>query len=138
MFFKISVLQNFAIFPGKHLSWSLFLIRLQVFRVFYASRGYRNISGMKWVNDECNRKAVVRRCSVKKVLLEISKNSQENTCASVSLLRKLQAQVFSCEFCEISKEIFSYRTQLAILFKKKLLQRCFPVNFAKFLGTSFL
>ena len=107
MFFKISVLQNFAIFPGKHLSWSLFLIRLQVFRVFYAFRGYRNISGMKWVNDECNRKAVVRRCSVKKVLLEISKNSQENTCASVSLLRKLQAQVFSCEFCEISKEIFS-------------------------------
>ena len=29
--------------------------------------------------------AVVRRCSVKKVLLEISQNSQENTCARVSL-----------------------------------------------------
>ena len=27
--------------------------------------------------------AVVRRCSVKKVLLEISQNSQENTCARV-------------------------------------------------------
>ena len=28
--------------------------------------------------------AVVRRCSVKKVFLEISQNSQENTCAKIS------------------------------------------------------
>ena len=28
MFFKISVLENFAIFTGKHLCWSLFLIKL--------------------------------------------------------------------------------------------------------------
>ena len=35
--------------------------------------------------------AVVRRCSVKKVFLEISQNSQENTCARVSFLIKLQA-----------------------------------------------
>ena len=68
--------------------------------------------------------AVVRGCSVKKVFLEISQNSQENTCARVSFLIKLQvsacnfikketlAQVFSCEFCEISKNIFSYRTPL--------------------------
>ena len=28
--------------------------------------------------------AVVQRCSVKKVFLEISQNSQENTCARVS------------------------------------------------------
>ena len=35
--------------------------------------------------------AVVWRCSVKKVFLEISQNSQENTCARVSLLMKLQA-----------------------------------------------
>ena len=46
------------------------------------------------------------------VVLEISQNSQENTCARVSFLIKLQtlAQVFSCEFCEISKNTFSYRT----------------------------
>ena len=31
--------------------------------------------------------AVIRRCSVKKVVLEISQNSQENTCARVSGLR---------------------------------------------------
>ena len=36
-------------------------------------------------------KAVARRCSVKKVFLEISLNSQENTCARVSFLVKFQA-----------------------------------------------
>ena len=50
--------------------------------------------------------AVVQRCSVKKLFLKILKNSQESTCARVSLLIKLQtsgnfikkealAQVFS-------------------------------------------
>ena len=66
-------------------------------------------------------------CSVKKVFLEISENSQENTCARVSFLIKLQAsasainfikketlaQVFSCEFCEIPKNTFFYRTPVA-------------------------
>ena len=51
--------------------------------------------------------AVVQRCSVKKVLLEISQNSQENTCARVSFLIK------------------------------RLWHRCFPVNFVKFLRTPF-
>ena len=49
-----------------------------------------------------------RRCSVKKVFLENSQNSQENTCARKETL----AQVFSCEFCEISKNTFLYRTPL--------------------------
>ena len=31
--------------------------------------------------------AVVRRCSVNKVFLKISQNSQENTCAKVSFLK---------------------------------------------------
>ena len=35
--------------------------------------------------------AVAQRCSVKKMFLEISQNSQENTCARVSFLIKLQA-----------------------------------------------
>ena len=40
-------------------------------------------------------------CSVKKVPLEISQNSQENNCAEVSFLIKKETltQVFSCEFC---------------------------------------
>ena len=37
--------------------------------------------------------AVARRCSVKKVFLEILQNSQENTCARVSFLIKFQAHI---------------------------------------------
>ena len=56
--------------------------------------------------------AVVQRCSVKKVL-EILQNSQENTCARVSFLIKLQA---------LRPDTFSYRTPLvaAFLFSKRL------------------
>ena len=60
--------------------------------------------------------ALTRKCSVKKVFLESSQNSQENNCAQVSFCRcnfikkEALAQEFSCEFCEISKNTFSYRT----------------------------
>ena len=40
----------------------------------------------------------------KKEFLETSQNSQEHTCASVSF--SVMAHVFSCEFCEISKNSF--------------------------------
>ena len=62
--------------------------------------------------------AVAQRCSVKRVFLEISQNSHENTCARVSFLIKLETQAckfikketlvqaFSCEFYEIFKNIF--------------------------------
>ena len=50
-------------------------------------------------------------CSIKKVFLEISQNSQENICARVSFLRKFLI--------------------------KKVWHRCFPANFAKFLRTPF-
>ena len=46
--------------------------------------------------------AVARSCSIKKAFLEIFQNLQENVCARVSFL------------------------------KKRLLHRCFPVNFMKF------
>ena len=52
--------------------------------------------------------AVVQRCSVKKVFLKFSQNLQKNTGARVSFLLKLQ--VFSCEFCGISKNTYFYRT----------------------------
>ena len=55
--------------------------------------------------------AVAQRCFVKKLFLEISQNSQESTCDRVSLLiKETLVQVFSSEFCKISKNIFSYRT----------------------------
>ena len=52
--------------------------------------------------------AVVRRCSVKKVFLEISQNSLENTFSRVSFFinfikKQTLAQAFCCEFCKISK-----------------------------------
>ena len=42
----------------------------------------------------------------KKVFLEISQNSQENTCARVYFFKVTLALVFSCGFCEISKNTF--------------------------------
>ena len=55
--------------------------------------------------------AVVRSCSVKKAFLEISQNSQENASARASFLKtETLGQVFSCEFCEIFKNILSHRT----------------------------
>ena len=52
--------------------------------------------------------------SVKNMFLEISRNSQESTCASLFfnnfIKKETLAQVFSGEFCEISKNAFSYRT----------------------------
>ena len=58
-----------------------------------------------------------RRCSVKDMFLEISQNSQGNTCARDSFLIKLLP---------------------ATLLKKTLRHSCFPVNFEKFLRTPFL
>ena len=60
----------------------------------------------------------------KQVFLEISQNSQENTCAKVSFLLKLQAlaQVFSCGFCEISKNTFlieCLRETASVLYSEK-------------------
>ena len=39
-----------------------------------------------------NVRSIYQRCSIKKLLLEISQNSKENTCAIVSFLIKLQAK----------------------------------------------
>ena len=65
--------------------------------------------------DTHSSKAATGGVLLEKVFLEISQNLQENTCARVYFLTKLQAlacnfikkealaQVFSCRFCEISK-----------------------------------
>ena len=68
-------------------------------------------------------KAATRGRLCEKVFLEISQNLQENSCVRISFFMKLQeacnfilkrtlAQLFPCEFCEISKNTFSYRTAL--------------------------
>ena len=65
--------------------------------------------------------AVVRRYSIKKVVLtNFAKLTGKHLCffnkvvglRPASLLKKILAQVFSCEFCEISKNTFCYRTPL--------------------------
>ena len=64
--------------------------------------------------------AVVWRCSVEKVFLEISQNSHKKACARVvSFLSKVTGQ------------------RPATLLKKRLWHRSFPVNFAKFLRAPF-
>ena len=64
-------------------------------------------------NAPKNAEAAANRRSVRKMLLEISQNSQENIVARVSCL-------------------INFRP------KKRLWHRCFPANFAKFLRTPFL
>ena len=64
--------------------------------------------------------AAAQRCSVKKVFLEISQNSQENTCARISFFNKVAG------------------LSSATLLKKRLWHSCFPVNFLKFLRIPFL
>ena len=76
--------------------------------------------------------AVAQRCSVKRVFLKISQNSQENTCATFSFVIKFQAeaynfnkkdtleQVFSSEFCEISKNAFFIEHLRWLLLKREV------------------
>ena len=62
-----------------------------------------------------NAEAVALGCFVKEVFLEISQNSRKTPVPeSLSfcnfIKKETLAQVFSCEFCEISKNTFSYGT----------------------------
>ena len=52
--------------------------------------------------------AATRGALCKKVFLKISQNSHENTCAFIK--KETLAQVFSCEFCQISKNTYLHRT----------------------------
>ena len=74
--------------------------------------------------DKAVTEAATRGVQLEKVFLEILQNSQECIYSRVSFLKKLQAeafrvffikketlaQVFSCEFCDISKNTFLHRT----------------------------
>ena len=72
---------------------------------------YTHIKGMLWSSHQM--------CSVKKVFVETSQNSQENTCAKVSFFNK------------------GAGLRSATLIKKRLLHRCFPVNFKLFIYNIF-
>ena len=67
-----------------------------------------NILHISIISDVTS-EAVVQRCSVKKVFLEISQNLQENTCARAFF-----------------NKVAGLRP--ATLFKKRLWHKCFSVN----------
>ena len=85
------------------------------------------------VSEKLKAEAVVQRYSVNFVFLEILPNSQENTCARVSLLQpeacksikiESMAQVLSCEFREhLSNNTFFYRTPLVAASIKALFSK---------------
>ena len=92
---------------GK-LIFVIVIIRLKISFIIYTEMGFRlhyylNVT-----------EAAARRCSVKKMFLKVLQNWQENTCVRVSACnfskKETLAQVFSCEFYEISKSTFSYKT----------------------------
>ena len=94
----------------KEATFALFEIIFIIFVIFRFLESYRSSSPEVFY---------------KKCVLKYFENSQENTCARVSFLIMLQtktcnfikkkslAQMFSCEFFEIFKNTFLYRTPLA-------------------------
>ena len=85
----------------------------------------------RWNALAANSEAVAQKCSVKKVFLEISQNSQENNRGQSLSCNKVAGP--ACNF--IKKETLA---RPSTLLKKRLWHRCFPVNFEKFLRTPFL
>ena len=70
---------------GHPISWKL--VHLMILK-YFAVKPSRNVSNtIKQVSNRSSH----QRCSVWKAILEISQNSQENTCARVSFLIKLSA-----------------------------------------------
>ena len=62
---------------------------------------------MEFFTKIINIEAVVRRCSVKKLFLEISQKSQENTCARVPfLIKRLWHRSFPVNFAKLSRTPF--------------------------------
>ena len=102
-------------YPRKHLKWRVFATiakgfllltiagKLFIFDVFrdldYASDYHKQTQSSGGVLE-------------KKVLLKISQNSHENTCARACNFMKKEtlAYVFSCEFCEIFKNSILKKT----------------------------
>ena len=82
--------------------------------------------------------AVARNCSVRKVFLKISQNSKTPVPYACNFIKKeTLAEVFSCEFGEISRNTFSYRTppvaasDWLILSSMKVITRFTLVYFSK-------
>ena len=116
LFFKLAISVNlllvyYVILSFCKFSWSTVLALLYFYDVFIAFSRFL-------FQQNCLSRSIHQRCSIKKVFLRISQNSQENFCVKISFLVKLQAEP-------------------ATLLKRILWHRCYAVNFAKFLRTYF-
>ena len=58
------------------------------------------------LNTNCHLQKQLRKCSVKKVFLEISQSSHENICTRFSFLNLTLAQIFSCELWHFKEHLF--------------------------------
>ena len=92
---------------------------------------------MKFFANLIGSEEATERDPRKEVFLKLLQDSQENTCARVSFFDKVAglacnfikketlAQVFSCDFCEISKNTFSYRTPPVAASKVSFIKQSF-------------
>ena len=95
---------------------------------------FKNILGERKRSALYSSETVAKRCSVKKVFLKISQNSQENTCVGVSfqeysrpsglqLYKKgTPTHVFFCEFCRFFKNLFCRASANGCFWFAQLLQ----------------
>ena len=85
----------------------------------------------------------------KGVLRNFAKLTGKHLCQSLFIIKETLAQMFSCEFCEISKNIFFYRTPHVAAFARNELCSeytkiyrdrvfCFPVEGFSLLQTSWI
>ena len=76
MFFKTGVLRNFPIFTGKHLCWSLFLIKLQALQTATLLKRDFNTSVFLWILRNFCEQLFYRAPTVESVdLLFLAKNN---------------------------------------------------------------
>ena len=147
MFFKICVLKNFTILKGKHLCWSLLnnvaglkscniiLVRLfyEILKISFFMRYLQWLILFRYVILKINCRVAAlwkviqgqcllsnhRTYSVAKVVLRnFAKFTGEHLCQNLQIYQKeTMAQVFSCDFCEVSKNMFLTEHLRRLLFK---------------------
>ena len=121
-FFEIGALKNFANFTGKHLCWSLFLIKLQAYSkqkqsFAHVLKNFVNFTGKhlcwslflikfltNFIEDTLNQ---VFSCKIQKNFKNTFFTEQLHW---LLLSKETPTQVFACEICEIFKNFFFYRT----------------------------
>ena len=108
--------------PFEHLRWSVLIFTLlellELLDLLYWISIFLNLIFIciyKWFSNDLRISCPEMLCK-KGVLRNFAKRTGKYLCQSLFFLIKLQAeaqpeaQVFSCKFCEISKNTFSYKT----------------------------